>query len=70
MQEKIIELETKLSFQEDLLAELNDEIVRQQRQIGEIVRELNEVKAQLEDVLHRDPKQGEASTEHEKPPHY
>ncbi len=34
--DRIIELETKLSYQEDMITQLNDVVCRQQNQIDEI----------------------------------
>lgn len=68
MEEKLIELETKFSYQEDLLAELNSIVARQQRQLDEVLRELAAVKEQLREATLRGPAQGEVGQE--KPPHY
>lgn len=68
--EKIIELETKFSFQEDLLAALNDEVVRQQRQIVDLLRELSVIKLQVAELIERDSKPAPDSNVHEVPPHY
>ena len=70
MQEKIIELETKYSFQEDLLQELNKQVIRQQKLLDTVLHEVERLKEQLAD-LH-------ASNDHtenqvgagDKPPHY
>lgn len=70
MQEKIVELETKFSFQEDLLADLNDEVVRQQRQITELVREVTMLKLQLAEIIDREMKPAPDGSSHEVPPHY
>ena len=69
MDEKLIELETKFSYQEDLLADLNEIVVRQQRQLDELVRELAVVKEQLQEAVEGGPSQGADSLD-EKPPHY
>lgn len=70
MIEKIIELETKFSFQEDMLAALNGEVVRQQRQIGDLLRELTVIKLQMAELIGRDSKPASDGNEHEVPPHY
>lgn len=70
MHEKIIELETKFSFQEDLLAELNNEVVRQQRQLADLLRELAVIKLQMAELIEREIKQAPDSNTHEVPPHY
>lgn len=68
MEEKLIELETKFSYQEDLLAELNSIVARQQRQLDEVLRELAAVKEQLREATQRGTGLGEVGQE--KPPHY
>ena len=70
MQDKIIELETKYSFQEDLLQELNQEVYRQRLQLDEVVREFGILKAQLAELLTQDAKLNKIDQSGEKPPHY
>lgn len=69
MDEKLIELETKFSYQEDLLADLNEIVVKQQRQLDELLRELAALKDQLSEAIERGPAQT-VGTQDEKPPHY
>ena len=69
MEEKLIELETKFSYQEDLLADLNGIVVKQQRQLDELLRELTAIKEQLQETVERGTEQREASQD-ERPPHY
>jgi len=47
MENRLIELETRLSFQDHTLQELNAVVVRQQREIDALTRELETLKAQL-----------------------
>ena len=54
MQEKIIELETKFSYQEDMLQQLNDEVIRQQRQLEGAIGEIRELRQQFSDLLARE----------------
>ena len=70
VQEKIIDLQTRFSFQEDVLSQLNDEVVRQQRQITELVRELAAIKQQMAELSDRESKTASANEAHEVPPHY
>lgn len=70
MQEKIVELETKYSYQEDLLQQLNDEVVRQQRQLQQVIGEMRELRAQLSDLMAREGGAGIQPESGEKPPHY
>ncbi len=68
-EEKIIELEIKLAYQEDLLQDLNTVMGQQQEQIlklQEMCKLLNEKIASLSQSV---PSAGVASA-HEIPPHY
>ncbi len=47
MENRLIELETRLAFQDNSLQELNAVVVRQQREIDALTRELEMLKAQL-----------------------
>ena len=69
MEEKLIELETKFSYQEDLLSGLNTIVARQQRQLDELINEMSAIKEQLQGALERGPAVGQAEQD-EKPPHY
>ena len=69
MDEKIIELETKFSFQEDLLQALNETIIRQQRQLDQLQLELTRMQALLLE-LQAGPEIDDPTQAHEKPPHY
>ena len=70
MQDRIIELETKFSFQEDALLELNEVIIRQQRQIDDLVLRLERVTEQMADILAQRSGAQPGSYADEKPPHY
>ena len=70
MEEKITELETKFSFQEDLLQELNEIVIRQQQQLDEIIGQMRIFKEQLEDVAVEGVNPPGEDSQHEKPPHY
>jgi SlyX protein len=69
VEEKLIELETKFSYQEDLLSELNSIVSKQQRQLDELLKELRLVKEQLQEAVGQGAIQGEFQL-NEKPPHY
>ncbi len=69
MEEKLIELETKFSYQEDLLSDLNAIVARQQRQLDELMSEMSGIKEQLQDAAERGPVGGQEE-QIEKPPHY
>ncbi|MBL4580936.1 MAG: SlyX family protein [Gammaproteobacteria bacterium] len=69
MEEKLIELETKFSYQEDLLLDLNAIVTRQQLQLDELISEISEIKGQLQDSLERG-SGGAQEGQIEMPPHY
>lgn len=69
MEEKLIELETKFSYQEDLLSGLDAIVARQQRQLDELMNEMSGLKEQLQEAIERGPAGGQQETS-EKPPHY
>ena len=69
MEEKLVELETKFSYQEDLLADLNDIVIKQQRQLDELLGELSLIKEQLQAAEERDSLTSEREQD-ERPPHY
>ncbi len=69
MPDRLTELETRYSFQEDTLNALNDVIVRQQRQLEVLQLQVNRLQEQLQDV--RDKQSSETgNAAHERPPHY
>lgn len=69
MEEKLIELETKFSYQEDLLSDLNEIVARQQRQLDELITQMSGIKEQLQNAAGRGPGEGQEEQD-EKPPHY
>ena len=66
--ERLIALEVKASFTEDLVDELNRTVARQQQQIEALARELVRLRGQVEAMGERDGGAGEPVQE--VPPHY
>ncbi|HEY0962549.1 MAG TPA: SlyX family protein [Pseudomonadales bacterium] len=67
MSDELIELQTQLAFQEHTIAELNDVLTSQQKQIDLLRLEIKLLKEKLgilEDRIDTGPQQNE------KPPHY
>ncbi len=62
-EERITNLEIKLSFTEDLIEKLNETVYKQQQQIEFLYRELKAIKEQASSG-------GGASSQDEIPPHY
>ena len=67
LEERITNLEIKLSFTEDLIEKLNETVYKQQQQIEFLYRELKAVKEQA--GSNNDGSSG-ASLKDEIPPHY
>ncbi|MFK7815765.1 MAG: SlyX family protein [Gammaproteobacteria bacterium] len=67
LEQRVIELETKLSFQEDLLDELNSHVITQQKEIDKLTTLCQLLKDQYKEVVSNLP---DASTGNEIPPHY
>ena len=67
LEARIIELETKISYQEDLIQELNQLVISQQKQIDDLKVFSDSLKEQLKEILSNIP-EGEAG--YEVPPHY
>lgn len=61
-----IEIETRLVFQEDAIAKLNDALVDQQRQLDQ----MRETLARLIDLIERRNEPPDLTLEDERPPHY
>ena len=68
MEKKLVELETKYSFQEDLLQSLNEAIVKQQKEIERLGDEIKLLQNQLIDL--EQSSYGNTDIEIERPPHY
>jgi SlyX protein len=66
MQNEIIELETKIAFQEDMIQALNSTLAEQQQELVELKRDIEELQTQLRNLA---PSLSSATTD-ETPPHY
>jgi len=66
-EEAIIELQTKLSFQEDLLESLNQVVIDQQGQIAKLQRTVESMIGQMDSIQSATQENGQ---QQEIPPHY
>jgi len=67
MEKRLIELETKISYQDHIIGELNDVIIRQQKQIDRLEKSVKH----LQEHLKGSSDSGLARPEEESPPpHY
>jgi SlyX protein len=65
MEDRIIELETRLTYQDDLLQKLDEVVATQQKEIEELKLQVRHISQQLQ-VAHRNSPQSEEPP----PPHY
>ncbi|WP_323816120.1 SlyX family protein [Cellvibrio sp. NN19] len=70
IEEQLIDVQTRVAYQEDTLAQLNDVITRQDAEIVQLKQQMR-LLAQRLDELVRNPLQGdEVDVANERPPHY
>ena len=70
IEEQLIDVQTRVAYQEDTLAQLNDVITKQNAEIVQMKQQMR-LLAQRLDELARDPAQGgETETISDRPPHY
>ena len=63
----VIELETKLTYQEDLLQELNQIVAAQQEQLDKLTVTCKSLDARLQEVMQNLP---DRNSNNERPPHF
>ncbi|MEE1924529.1 SlyX family protein [Pseudomonas sp. 148P] len=66
LEERVMELESRLAFQDDTLATLNDVLVEQQRVVERLQLQMAALLKRYEEVMG----QYEASEDEAPPPHY
>lgn len=66
MESRLVEIETKLSFSEELLEALNSTVYRQQQQIDQLQQELRDLREQVRAAMPAEPR----NLRDETPPHY
>jgi SlyX protein len=70
LEEQLIDVQTRVAYQEDTLAQLNDVITKQDVELVQLKQQVR-LLAQRLDELARDPSQaGDNDITNEKPPHY
>lgn len=65
---RLIELEIKAAYQDDLLQTLNDIIATQQQQIDRLERAYKTIHERVDNLASKSP--DDTSLQHELPPHY
>ncbi|MGO0307931.1 SlyX family protein [Endozoicomonas acroporae] len=66
MQDELLELQTQLSFQEDTIAQLNEVVTRQQKDIDRLTEAMAQLKKQFAEMVAEQLE----SQEELPPPHY
>lgn len=70
LEEQLIDVQTRVAYQEDTLAQLNDVITKQDAEIVQLKQQMR-ILAQRLDELARNPLDGEdGDVANERPPHY
>ena len=70
IEEQLIDVQTRVAYQEDTLAQLNDVITKQDAEITHLKQQMR-LLAQRLDELMRDPAQGnDTEIVNDRPPHY
>lgn len=65
-EEKFIDIETRMAFQDDTIQQLSDVIYRQQQQIDKLEKTVQLLVDKVQDLMHDFP----GKVVDEKPPHY
>ena len=66
MEKALVELQSRLAFQEDTLDQLNRVVAAQERRLNELQAQIDDLKRQLRSLA---PSPG-SDARHEPPPHY
>lgn len=69
-EEKIIDLETRITYQDDTLQELSDIIYQQQKQIDQLNKMMELMLGKLQDISQNQSGSQSTHIADEKPPHY
>ncbi|UUA74356.1 SlyX family protein [Cellvibrio sp. QJXJ] len=69
LEEQLIDVQTRVAYQEDTLVQLNEVITRQDAEIIQLKQQLRLI-AQRLDELSTNPAQGDTEMADERPPHY
>lgn len=69
-EEQLIDVQTRVAYQEDTLAQLNDVITKQDAEIVQLKQQMRLLALRLDELM-RNPLQGDdADITNERPPHY
>ncbi len=66
MDEQLIELETRIAFQDESIQQLSDVVYRQQQQIDFLEKQVQMLRGQFQNLAHSLP----SKPQDDRPPHY
>ena len=66
-EDRLIDIETRLAYQDQTINELNQVIYQQQKQIDQLEKTCRQLSNRMKDLTHKNPS---TVPEDEKPPHY
>jgi SlyX protein len=69
IENELIDLQTRIAYQEDLLSELNNIVIKQDAEILTLKQQVRQLAKKMEDFL-ANPESGGVEISMEKPPHY
>jgi SlyX protein len=69
IENELIDLQTRIAYQEDLLSELNNIVIKQDAEILTLKQQVRQLAKKMEDFL-ANPETGGVEISMEKPPHY
>lgn len=69
LEEQLIDVQTRIAYQEDTLAQLNEVITRQDAEIIQLKQQLRLLALRI-DEMQRNPAQAGEEITNERPPHY
>ena len=69
LEEQLIDVQTRIAYQEDTLTQLNDVITRQDAEIIQLKQQLRLLALRI-DEMQRNPAQANDEITNERPPHY
>lgn len=70
IEEQLIDVQTRVAYQEDTLAQLNDVITRQDAEIVQLKQQVRLLAQRLDELARNPSEANEADIANERPPHY
>lgn len=70
IEEQLIDVQTRVAYQEDTLAQLNEVITKQDAEIVQLKQQVRLLAQRLEELMLDPPQGGDADITNDRPPHY